>query len=89
MQEIEKMRSELDQIHKELFALLRRRFVITEKIWKIKIAQSLPFTDLKREENVIHQFDAEISAAEEKQAVHNILKSIVSETKKYLEVKLK
>ena len=89
MQDIEKLRAELDQIHTELVSLLRKRFVVATKIWEIKKATALPFTDLKREQAVVHQFDDMISETSEQTAVQNILKSIVIETKKYLEEKLK
>jgi chorismate mutase len=89
MQEIEKLRHDVDQIHNELTRLFRQRLEITEQIWKIKQTRSLPFFDLKREEEIIHRFDDSISSIEEKKAVQNFLRSILKETKNYLEVKLK
>ncbi len=89
MSNIESLRAELDLIHQDLFALLKQRFAITEEIWKIKIEQKLPFTDDAREHKVFHQFDQEISDPAQKAAVQAILKAIVLENKKYLEVKLK
>jgi chorismate mutase len=89
MSNIESLRAELDLIHQDLFALLKQRFAITEAIWKIKIEQKLSFTDEAREHKVFHQFDHEISDPAQKAAVQAILKAIVLENKKYLEVKLK
>lgn len=89
MQEIEKLRVELDQIQTEMVVLLRRRFSLAQKIWQIKKEKSLNFTDLNREHTIIHQFDQSISDLAEQQAVQNIFKSVLSETKKYLETKLK
>ena len=88
IQEIEKLRGELDQIHTELTDLLRQRLVITEKIWKIKVEKQLPFTDEKRELAIFHRFDDTIPEAAERSAIQNILRSIVGESKKYNEMKL-
>jgi chorismate mutase len=89
MQEIENLRGELDQIHSELASLLRRRLVLTQEIWKIKIEKQLPFTDEKRELAIFHKFDDVIAEMDERQVVQNVLKCIVSESKKYTELKLK
>lgn len=89
MQEIEKLRAELDQIHIEMTTLFRKRLAVTQKIWEIKKARELPFFDPKREDEIIHRFDSSISSSEERLAVQNFLKSILAETKKFLEVKLK
>ena len=87
MQEIEKLRAEIDQIHEELTALFRRRLALTKKIWEIKKAKSLPLFDPKREEEIFHQFDHMISESDEKKAVHSFYKFILRETKVYLEAK--
>ncbi len=89
MQEIEKLRSEIDQIHLELAALFRRRLQITEKIWEIKKSQGLPFFDATREQAIIRQFDEHVSDPTEQQVLQNFLKSVLAENKKYLEMKIK
>ncbi len=89
MREIDKLRSEIDQIHGELAALFQRRLTLTKKIWEIKKANQLSFFDQKREDGIIHRFDSSIPDADERMAVQNFFKSILSESKKYLEVKLK
>jgi chorismate mutase len=89
MQEIEKLRSEIDQIHLEMAALFRRRLQITEKIWEIKKSQDLPFFDAAREDAIIHQFDGQVSDPVEQKVLQNFLKSVLNENKKYLEMKLK
>ena len=89
MQEIEKLRADLDEIQAELVSLFRRRLVITQKIWRIKKSTDLALSDLPREHAMIHRFDAEISEEIEQTAVQNFSKNILSETKKYLEAKLK
>lgn len=89
MQEIEKLRSEIDQIHVEITRLFRHRLEVTSQIWEIKKAQSLPLFDEKREDQIIHRFDEALSSPEEKQAVQNFQKFILTETRKYLETKLR
>jgi chorismate mutase len=89
MQEIDKLRSQIDQLHIDLTTLFRKRLEITEKIWEIKKSQKLAFFDPTREEAIIHQFDKSLASENEKIAVQNFLKSVLTETKKYLEVKIK
>jgi len=89
MHEIDKIRSEIDDIHGELAQLFQRRLVLTKKIWEIKKAKQLEFFDQKRENGIVHRFDNVIADADERRAIQNFFKSILSESKKYLEVKLK
>ncbi len=89
MREIEKLRAEIDLIHGELAELLQRRLQVTEKIWKIKIEEGLPFFDGAREELILKRFDESAKDEAERQMIRNVLKSILSENKKYLETKLK
>ena len=89
MREIEKLRSEIDQLHIDLATLFRRRLQITERIWKIKKEQGLPFFDAEREQMIVHRFDAEVVDLDERAALQDFLKSVIVENKKYLEKKLK
>lgn len=89
MHEIDKIRSEIDQIHSDLAGLFQRRLALTKKIWEIKKANQLSFFDQKREDGIIHRFDSSIEDTDERLAVQNFFKSILSESKKYLEAKLK
>lgn len=89
MQEIEKLRSEIDLIHSELASLFRRRLQITQQIWEIKKSQGLPFFDAERERHILHRFDDQVEDLHEKQALRNFLQSALNENKKYLETKLK
>lgn len=89
MHEISQYRKELDQIHQELAPLIRRRLEVTQKIWEIKKAQGLPFIDENRERSIVHQFDSEISDPTEQQVVQNLLRSLLHETKKYVEQKIR
>jgi chorismate mutase / prephenate dehydratase len=89
MQEIDKLRSEIDQIHVELARLFKQRLALTKKIWEIKKAKKLPFFDKQREDAIIHQFDSSTSDNDEQIAMQSFFKCILTETRKYLEAKLK
>ncbi len=89
MQEIEKLRSEIDQIHVEMVGLFRRRLKLAREIWKLKVAHALPMIDPAREEKIRHRFDHEITDQLEQKAVQNLLKHIISESKTCLEAKNK
>lgn len=89
MQEIEKLRAEIDQIQSELVSLFRRRLALTKKIWEIKKRKQMSFVDPAREEKIIHSFDESTSSEDEKRAIQNFLKNILSETKTYLGTYLK
>lgn len=89
MQEIEKLRLEIDQIHVELARLFKQRLSVTEKIWQIKKANSLPLIDQRREQTIVHRFDTETSNLAEQLALQNFFKSLIFENKKYLEAKIK
>jgi len=88
MQEIEKLRSEIDQIHKEMVDLFRKRLDLTLKIGEIKKMSRLPLLDQKREDVIIHQFDDLIDNHDERTVVQSFLKSLLSESKKFLEAKI-
>lgn len=56
MDHISSLRQEIDQIHKELHALLERRRDVTMAIWKIKQEQGLPFFSAERESQILQEF---------------------------------
>lgn len=89
MQDIEKLRAEIDQIHQEMAELFKQRLQLTEQIWKIKKEHQLPMLDQKREDNIVHGFDLKAADSAEKAALQNFFKSILIENKIYLETKLK
>lgn len=89
MQEIDKLRSEIDQIHTELAGLFKKRLQLTRKVWEIKKANQMQFIDPIRENAIIHQFDESTPQEVEKIALQNFFKCILAETKKYLEATLK
>lgn len=89
MQEIEKLRAEMDKIHIELSLLLQKRLDLTQKIWQIKKAQQLPLLDLNREELILQKVKSSTTDSDQQLFLSQVFKSILVETKKYLEAKLK
>lgn len=89
MQEIDKIRSEIDQIHGELASLFQRRLVLAKKIWELKKTNKLSFVDSNRETIIIHRFDDTIPDADERIAMQSFFKSLLLESRKYLEAKIK
>lgn len=89
MQEIEKLRAEIDEIHVELTKLLKRRLGLTYQIWKIKQAQQISFLDSRREELILEKLNHASNDFDEKNFLQLVFKNILSESKKYLEAKIK
>jgi chorismate mutase len=89
MQEIEKLRAEIDEIHGEMAELMRRRLGVARKIWEIKKAQNLSFFDSSREASLIQKYDHLSPDPDEKKAIQNLFKYILHESKTYLETKFK
>lgn len=89
MAEFESLRQEIDQIHVEFAHLFRRRLQLTKKIWEIKKENGIALFDSKREQEIIHRFDQVVSDPQEQSAVQNLFRLLLSETKKYLEAKVK
>ena len=58
MSTISTLRQEIDQVHKEMYALLVRRRDLTMAIWKIKQEQGMPFFNAEREEQILKDFVA-------------------------------
>lgn len=89
MQEIEKLRAEIDSIHIQLAALFKQRLIVARRIWEIKKNNQMSFIDSNREDLIVHQFDTTTESLEEQKALQNFFKCTILETKKYLEAKLK
>lgn len=88
MDSIASLREEIDQVHKELHALLLRRRELTMAVWKIKQEQGLPFFSPEREEQIIQSFVAMQPHRPNDPAFEELLKgvmnSILREYEKYL-----
>ena len=84
---MKKLRSEINKIHKQIFKLLIKRVLVTQKIWEIKKQKNIKLTDLKREQEIIHMFDHHKKIknnSELKKMVQKIQKTILTENIKYL-----
>lgn len=91
MDTIESLRQEVDQVHKELHALLLRRRDLTMAIWKIKQEQGLPFFNPEREEQILADFVAQNPTdptdPQFEKLLRGVMHSILREYEKYLKTK--
>ncbi|UXR66208.1 chorismate mutase [Bdellovibrio bacteriovorus] len=88
MDSIASLRQEIDQVHKELHALLLRRRELTVAVWKIKQEQGRPFFSPEREEQIIQNFvNMEPHQPRDPQfdeLLKGVMNSILREYEKYL-----
>ncbi len=93
MDTIASLRQQVDQVHKELQALLLRRRDLTMAIWKIKQDQGLPFLSPEREEQILSEFLKQSATPAKDPLFDEVLKSvmqtILKEYEKYLSAKYK
>ena len=92
MDEISKLRLEIDQIQKELAGTFLRRLQVSKKIWEIKKRSQLDFIDPDRElqiEKQISDLVQELSCDAERQALRNLLQVALEESKTCLKARFK
>ena len=80
------LRNEIDQIHKELFALLVRRRELTMQIWKIKKEKGEPFFNAEREEQILREF-VKLNMGQDPEfdeLLKGVMSSVLREFEKYL-----
>lgn len=87
--EINKLRTQIDQIHLDLGRLFQQRLQLNLKIWHVKKQCQLPLLDSKREAEIVHRFDTEAKNENEKIALQNFFKTILIESKNYTGKQLK
>ncbi|MGZ3769170.1 MAG: chorismate mutase [Bdellovibrio sp.] len=91
MNTIESLRQEVDQVHKELHALLLRRRDLTMAIWKIKQEQGVPFFSPEREAQILEDFLKLSSTLPADplfdEVLKNVMQTILREFEKYLNAK--
>ena len=83
---IPELRQEIDQIHKELFALLARRREVTMQIWKIKKQNGEPFFDAAREKLILQEF-VKLNAGTDPEfdkLLEGVMNSVLREFETYL-----
>ena len=81
MSNLNDLRVEINSLHSQIVPLLMKRLFLAKEIAKIKSVQKMELEDLQRENEIIHQFDDQISDASERAAVQNILRCILNESK--------
>ena len=57
--EIEELRKEANTLDKELVAVLKKRFLVVNKMIKIKDKERVEIEDLDREKEILSRFDHE------------------------------
>jgi len=91
LETITNLRQEIDQIHKELHALLVRRRELTMAIWKIKQDQGLPFFNAEREEQILADFvkldGTQGQDPQFDELLKGVMNSVLREYEKYLKFK--
>ncbi len=87
--ELQNLRSQIDQIHMDLGRLFQQRLQLNLQIWKIKNTNELPLIDSKRENELIHQFDHFAKNENETIALQNFFKVVLSESKSFTVKELK
>lgn len=93
MESISSLRQEIDQVHKEMHALLLRRRDLTMAVWKIKQQEGQPFFNAEREEQILKDFVNMDGKQGQDPAMDELLKgvmnSVLREYEKYLRSKFK
>ncbi|WP_374032188.1 chorismate mutase [Bdellovibrio bacteriovorus] len=91
METIQSLRQEIDQVHKEMHALLLRRRELTMAVWKIKQQEGQPFFNAEREEQILKDFVNMDGKQGQDPAMDELLKgvmnSVLREYEKYLRSK--
>ena len=83
-EQLQILRSEIDDIHAEMVRLFRLRLQVVRKIWSLKKISNRALLDPSREETLIHQFDGTVTDPAEQSTVQNFLRFILAESKKYM-----
>ena len=81
--QLEKLRKEIDNVNRDLVKIIAKRFRITDKVKKLKIKNYLPAEDKDRELKIM--YSAENLANKLKinpQLVKDVLRRIIEEAKK-------
>ncbi|AHZ86181.1 hypothetical protein Bb109J_c0837 [Bdellovibrio bacteriovorus] len=91
METIQSLRQEIDQVHKEMHAVLLRRRDLTMAVWKIKQQEGQPFFNAEREEQILKDFVNMDGKQGQDPAMDELLKgvmnSVLREYEKYLRSK--
>lgn len=80
-QSLKDLRAEIDELDGVIAATLKRRFLVCEKIKKVKQNAGLSVEDLSRESAVYERIAALFENSKQKTAAINVYKSIIKECK--------
>jgi len=78
MNNIPKLREEIDNIDSKLIKYLDKRFTIVKRIHKIKKQSDIPTLDKNREKEILKKTDS----SKNKTKIKNVFKKILEEAKK-------
>ncbi|QDK44990.1 hypothetical protein DOM22_07335 [Bdellovibrio sp. ZAP7] len=88
MKTIASLRQEIDQVHKELHALLLRRRELTMAVWEIKQQEGQPFFNAAREDQILQDFlNMDGKQGQDPQfdeLLKGVMSSVLREYEKYL-----
>lgn len=80
--ELEPLRSEIDELDRRICELLRDRFSVVKRIGEYKKSNGLPVYDGSRESAVYERIASFFNDEREKEGIKNIYAAIVAECKK-------
>lgn len=86
MNQITKLRQDIEALHKDLLKLILKRKDLVDQIWQLKRDSQLDMNDLSREQALIEQFDQTPELKNDpglRDFYHNVVKNIIAENKKY------
>lgn len=82
MEELKKLRDQIEKLDEEIVKLLEDRFNLSLKVGKFKKEYNLPILDLKREKELSLNNASKLKNKEFVESYLNIFKTILEESKK-------
>jgi monofunctional chorismate mutase len=79
-EQLDSIRTEIDQIDAQLTALLERRFALTEAIGKTKMRLGMKIKDELREQEVLERVSRGLSADKSKNHILSVFKVLIQES---------
>lgn len=86
---LESVRTEIDQINREIVALYERRMACVDEVVRIKKEQGLPIEDSKREAEVLAKMAAYLENEEYASDIETLFGCIFDLSKQHQQAKLK
>lgn len=86
MDQIAKLRNEIEKLHEELLQFVLKRKDLVDQIWQHKDDLKMDKIDLGREDFLVHQFDQRPELQQDvnlRDFYHSVVKSIIAESKAY------